>query len=377
MVRRVGPPPEPRFGPVRGGAFGDAAPGEVASPILRQSAFQNAFCSRQSPIRAIGSCHSPTTARQRNAIMALGAAPPQTDSTVIPIAIVERDTGIAKDTLRIWERRYGFPKPQRDASGERNYSVEEVEKLRALKRLMDRGMRPGKLIALPLGELHEMAQAVPERSRTRDEQAMVDRVVDLVRRQQAGELRVYLQKLLIQQGLRTFCAQTLARLNPDIGDAWARGSISVAHEHIYTQAVQNVLHGLIAAQPAAQGRPRILLTTVPGELHTLGLLMAEVLWSAEGAECISLGPQFPVADIPDVVADGAIDVVTLSFSLACNAAQALASLRTLRSSLPARVEIWAGGGALGGRRKVDGVRIIGPIEGAVDALADWVSAHAN
>lgn len=307
----------------------------------------------------------------------LSATSSQGEPAPIPIAIVERDTGIAKDTLRIWERRYGFPNPQRDANGERNYSFEEVEKLRTLKRLMDRGMRPGKLITLPLSELRDMAQAMPARSRSRDEQVVVDNVIDLVGRQQASELRVYLQKLLIQQGLRGFVSQTLARLNVDIGDAWARGVITVAHEHIYTQAVQNVLHGLIATQPVSQSRPRILLTTVPGESHTIGLLMAEALWVADGAECISLGPQFPVGDIPAVVADGDIDVVALSFSQSFNPAQALASLRTLRASLPLRVEIWAGGSALGGRRRVEGVRIIGPIEGASDVLADWMAARAN
>ena len=41
------------------------------------------------------------------------------NSTMMNIAAVERDTGIGKDTLRVWERRYGFPQPQRDANGER------------------------------------------------------------------------------------------------------------------------------------------------------------------------------------------------------------------------------------------------------------------
>jgi hypothetical protein len=38
-------------------------------------------------------------------------------ATGLPIAAVERDTGLAKDTLRVWERRYGFPQPGRDANG--------------------------------------------------------------------------------------------------------------------------------------------------------------------------------------------------------------------------------------------------------------------
>ena len=63
----------------------------------------------------------------------------------VSIAAVERDTGLSKDTLRVWERRYGFPQPERDAYGERVYPSEQVDKLRLVKRLMDQGHRPGKI----------------------------------------------------------------------------------------------------------------------------------------------------------------------------------------------------------------------------------------
>ena len=56
-------------------------------------------------------------------------------SVQFSIAAVERDTGLGKDTLRVWERRYGFPQPQRDSSGERIYPLDQVEKLRVIKRL--------------------------------------------------------------------------------------------------------------------------------------------------------------------------------------------------------------------------------------------------
>jgi hypothetical protein len=60
------------------------------------------------------------------------------------ISAVERDTGLSKDTLRIWERRYGFPMPDRDNLGERSYPFEQVERLRTIKRLLDAGHRPDK-----------------------------------------------------------------------------------------------------------------------------------------------------------------------------------------------------------------------------------------
>ena len=59
------------------------------------------------------------------------------DVSGITIAAVERDTGLTKDTLRVWERRYGFPTPLRDRSGQRVYSRRDMEKLRLIKRLLD------------------------------------------------------------------------------------------------------------------------------------------------------------------------------------------------------------------------------------------------
>src|SRR5258707_8581705 len=47
----------------------------------------------------------------------------------LPISAVERETGLAKDTLRVWERRYGFPRPERDSAGDRRYPADQVRQL--------------------------------------------------------------------------------------------------------------------------------------------------------------------------------------------------------------------------------------------------------
>ena len=84
---------------------------------------------------------------------------PGADLTV-PIGAVERDTGLSKDTLRVWERRYGFPAPQRDAFGERAYPLAQVDKLRMVKRLLDHGHRPGRIVGLPIERLQESGGAI-------------------------------------------------------------------------------------------------------------------------------------------------------------------------------------------------------------------------
>ena len=76
----------------------------------------------------------------------------------LSIAAVERDTGIGKDTLRVWERRYGFPTPGRDANDERTYPIAQVEKLRVIKRLMDQGHRPGRIVAQSMDALQHLSR---------------------------------------------------------------------------------------------------------------------------------------------------------------------------------------------------------------------------
>ena len=70
-----------------------------------------------------------------------------------PINVVEKETGISKYLLRMWERRYTFPRPVRDLKGERLYTAIDVEKLKLVKSLMEDGYRPSKIINRELSDL--------------------------------------------------------------------------------------------------------------------------------------------------------------------------------------------------------------------------------
>jgi MerR family transcriptional regulator, light-induced transcriptional regulator len=65
---------------------------------------------------------------------------------LLSIAAVTCETGLSAYTLRVWERRYGFPQPMRDSAGHRLYPRAQVERLRQIKRLVDAGFRPGKIV---------------------------------------------------------------------------------------------------------------------------------------------------------------------------------------------------------------------------------------
>ncbi len=76
-----------------------------------------------------------------------------------PINVVEKETSISKYLLRMWERRYSFPRPGRDQKGERIYTNLDVEKLKLVKKLMEEGYRPSKIIDQPLDQLIELSKS--------------------------------------------------------------------------------------------------------------------------------------------------------------------------------------------------------------------------
>jgi DNA-binding transcriptional MerR regulator/methylmalonyl-CoA mutase cobalamin-binding subunit len=296
----------------------------------------------------------------------------ETSGLTLNISAVERETGLSKDVLRMWERRYGFPRPGRDDNGERQYSVHEIAKLRAIKRLMDVGMRPGKVIGSSLDELNALADA---RTPARGEAVAptIERdILAMLQGHDAAALQHALANMLMRQGLQRFVLETITPLNRLVGEAWMRGELQIFEEHLYTEQLQVALRTAINAFPRQTGTPRVLLTTFPGEQHGLGLLMVEALLVPEGAQCISLGVQTPLEDIRRAALAHAADVVALSFSTVFPVRQASEGLATLRRQLPPAVTVWAGGEMTRRvRRTLPGVVLIPDLAGTLAALAGW------
>ncbi len=238
----------------------------------------------------------------------------------LSIAAVERDTGLSKDTLRVWERRYGFPNPERDHFGERIYSIDQVDRLRAIRRLMDIGYRPGKIIGLSLEDLQALAESVsqPAPIASEDQAADLDQLMNVLKSHEIEDLRRQLSQRVLRLGLARFVSELVAPLTEKVGDTWARGQLEIYEEHLFTESMQVVLRNAISTIPQPGSRPRVLLTTFPSEPHGMGLLMVEALLALEGCRCFSLGVQTPVWDIVLAAQAQDIDLVVLSFSPVMN-----------------------------------------------------------
>jgi methanogenic corrinoid protein MtbC1 len=298
----------------------------------------------------------------------------------LPIAAVEQATGIARATLRIWERRYGFPQPGRDLRGERSYSGEQVRKLRLIADLMARGHRPGRLVELSAAQLAALAGPSGDRPQAaRGGAASNDPVLAMLRNHDVPGVVRLLEECIRSKGLAGFITERLPVLNVEVGRAWACGEVQVYEEHLYTEVTQQVLRAHLAriAEPTGGG-PRVLLATFPEESHAIGLLMAQCMLAVAGCPCTSLGVRVPIQQIVAAVSAFRADAVGLSFTASMNPAHVLRGLEQLRGELAPHVAIWAGGSSpVLARHRVAGVQHMPHIRDLQPAIAQWRGTRAS
>ncbi len=312
-------------------------------------------------------------------------------SLLLNIAAVERDTRIGKDTLRAWERRYGFPQPQRDRHDERLYPPEQVERLRVIKRLLDAGHRPGRVVALELDELQRLGGPVGGATVRRGNAGMAydlaadapdsetAQLVQILRSHEPSHLRRALRQSLLRVGLARFVTDVAVPLVQAVGQIWARGELQIFEEHLCSEVLENTLRAALASvpEPTPLSAPRVLLSTFPGETHSLALVMAEALFSVESCACMNLGRQTPLQDLALAARACRADIVALSFSAAGQPGQVADALGELRTLLPASVEIWAGcPHAALHRRGLDGVLLLGGLGQITEQVGRWRQGRA-
>jgi len=259
---------------------------------------------------------------------------------IYSITDIERETGIGRDTLRIWERRYGFPAPQRNQRGERTYSSEELERLRLLKQLLDTGMQPGKLIKL---DEHQLRQLTSQKTETTVMSAEVELLLTELCTAPRFSLTSHLERLLQQYGLSGFLTEVVAPMNHAVGDAWFAGKIGILEEHQYAEQMRIILTNAMCSLPPGQESPRVLLTTLPGELHSIGLLMVACILRLEGANVLSIGVQTPLEEIVRGAVDSNSHIVGISCSEYVTPRNTASLLVRLRKMLPDHILLWAGG----------------------------------
>ena len=270
---------------------------------------------------------------------------------VYTISIVERDTGIGRDTLRVWERRYGFPEPERNDKGERIYPEAQIRRLQRVRRLLDQGLRPGKLLPLAEDALNQLeTELQPETPGT--QYASVTALLDAIRSTDAARVEALLQEQYARQGMENFILKTVVPLLSSIGELWASGNLQIFQEHFLSAQLIRFLNSEISRLQNSAGKPVVLLATLPGEEHTLGLLMLSAILSSRDVSTINLGGEVPMDQIALAVEQFRADIVAITFSGSYQYSTIRSDLLELRTLISNDVDIWTGGEGVRRLRKL-------------------------
>jgi DNA-binding transcriptional MerR regulator len=227
------------------------------------------------------------------------------------IKTVAERSGFSATLLRAWERRYDFLQPERQPSGHRLYSDEDLRVLRSVKLLLDRGQSVGEVATMGREALLRMTlppgtvDGLGDRSTSLERPASgslfpekKDKLVKALSDLDAGSARSIVKEFFKSDLPTEEIQRFVISASEEIGRLWAAGKVSVASEHMLSSLWKEQIHLLIekAASDEPSGKT-FLCAGFPDELHDLGLLFLKYELVAAGHEVVYLGTALPFEDL--------------------------------------------------------------------------------
>jgi DNA-binding transcriptional MerR regulator/methylmalonyl-CoA mutase cobalamin-binding subunit len=277
----------------------------------------------------------------------------QGDGATMSIGALSKATGIPKETIRTWERRYGFPNPSRNSAGHRAYQIKTVEHLRLISRALSAGHRPANVVGEDIDTLRAMLEQTgalesddAATGATDDAPPQGEWLEDWIAaaKQLDGEqLEMYFRRSWNELGGLKFLTERARTFLNALGDAWADGRLEVLHEHFTSERLRDFLTSKWRPLSDRASGPKVVCATLPGEHHILGLHMAAVIMAMAGCQPVFLGADTPLADIAGAARQEDCVAVLLSVSVAADSATTQRSLNSLRLALDPGVDMIIGG----------------------------------
>lgn len=232
------------------------------------------------------------------------------EEPLFTIGAVARMTSIAEDTLRIWERRYHFPRTTRTAGGHRLYSQLEVERLQWVKLRIAEGLQPSRAIhALQQAEKRKQITLSPQVTPAPSYPAKNDMLLITHQQRLMQALLDYdittanaiFEELLALYPMEAIILDVISTTLFMIGEAWSSGQLDVAVEHFASNFLHHRMLIWMQTGPPAYHVNSVALACAPGELHEGSLLMLGVLLRRLRWPVIYLGQSLPLTDLASLV----------------------------------------------------------------------------
>jgi len=261
------------------------------------------------------------------------------------IKAVSQATGLTVETLRAWERRYEVVRPSRDSSGRRTYSAADVARLRLLRSATEMGHTISRLASLMHDELAKLVvdSGGQIRSGPLRGQSYVERAIDATEHSDPSGVEEVLTSAVALLPPNEVVNTILVPLVREIGERWHRGQVSIAQEHMVTDIVRRLITSVSRGYLRSDSGPCLVLSTLSGERHELGILMCSWLAATRRFRTHNLGVDIPPEELARFALEVDARAVLVSLVMPENEVPALDQLRELAEHLSGRCEVWVGG----------------------------------
>lgn len=213
---------------------------------------------------------------------------------------LENLSGIKAHTIRVWEQRYTFLKPQRTDTNIRYYSNEELKMLLNISLLNKYGYKISHIDKMTEEEMADklllLSQGQAQQERLVNEliRYMVD--LDMV------QFEALLNRFIAARGIERAITQIIFPFLEKIGVLWLTSNINPAQEHLVTNIVrQKLIVGIENCVTHLSVEKNVLLFLPEGEHHELGLLYVHYILKSRGVKTLYLGANVPLKDLEYVV----------------------------------------------------------------------------
>ncbi|MGF1573712.1 MAG: MerR family DNA-binding transcriptional regulator [Sumerlaeia bacterium] len=275
------------------------------------------------------------------------------DDLLLSIGALAKCTGISVDKLRIWERRYGAPKPVRLPSGHRRYPEAEATRLKKAAIALEQGF-PARIVApASLTKLNELL-GLNTRDDSKEPKWNLDDVssyrnakislwIDAIYRFDETYLITEYNKAWDNLGALNFILDLAVPFLWRMGKEWNEGRMTISHEHYVSEQLGDFLAMKWRCHEVGTPSKGFLVATLPGDQHRLGLQMVANIIKLSGKNVVYLGPQTPIRELLRGVEHFAPEGICLSISSVLDERLVLQSLEELRLYVPEATPIVIGG----------------------------------
>jgi MerR family transcriptional regulator, light-induced transcriptional regulator len=262
-------------------------------------------------------------------------------TTHYPIRAVAKITGLGLDTIRAWERRYKAVVPVR-GDRERQYTPENVERLLLLAQVTKRGHSIGRVASMEDVQLRQILEH-PRALTPGESTDLLGTVLHAVRSYDALGAADELNRLAAALGPREVVLRVVLPLMAKVGEGCGTGAFRISQEHLLTNILRNLLGSFIRLYRPAGGAAKIVLATLPGEMHDFGLLAGAMFIAMSGLEPVYLGADLPTAEVAEAALKTHCRAVLIAATVPDH--NASTHFRDLAEQLPQEPELWLSGAA--------------------------------